>query len=325
MRHVLLPFAIGAVLGLLACTEGELVPGDDDGGGPPFDLDALACEHDFVNERLGGVHYWLLDLQADGHFEQGFPNTPADRVVGTYDRDTGALSATVTYDDGYKAVEELVEGTVVFQVDGDSEAELTGTTTYLDGFVEIAERASTVAACQRVTTMSTVDRGGEAVAGTIATTFTGPMTAEETIDATIGDDVEVAYDSLLHEDYSRDDDLVYEDLTTAPSPDQVLERTMLGDGSGTGSYVRQREDGGTQEGTLTYLANGDQHGPWEIHIPDAPYDPFAWGETTNYLDGSGETDYVRLTLQGEEVTCHGEWGADGHGYTECDDGSYEEY
>lgn len=314
-----------ASLGLIACAEGELVPGDDDDGGPPFDVAALACEHDYVNERLGGVHYWLLDLQAGGSFEQTFPNTTADRVTGTYDAETGALSATVTFDEGYKAIGETVEGTVIFESDGDAQASTTATTTYLDGFVEVSERFSVVEGCVRTTDVAHTDRDGEAMAGTIVTTFTGPMTADETIDASIGDDISVVFASDLHEDYSRTDDTTYDDGTTTPSPDQIAQRTMFGDGTGEGTYTNHRDDGGTQEGTWTYHADGDQDGDWEVTIPDAPFDPFAWGETTHQLDGSGSSDYTRMTMQGDEVICHSEWDADDHGFTECDDGFYEEY
>jgi len=47
MRHPWLPILTTLALALVACTEGELVGGDDDdAGAPPFDLEALACEHD---------------------------------------------------------------------------------------------------------------------------------------------------------------------------------------------------------------------------------------------------------------------------------------
>jgi len=271
------------------------------------------------------VHYWLLELKADGTFEQTFPNTPADRVIGTYAVETGALSATVAYDEGYQSVEQTVEGTVTFEEDGDSTGTTTATTTDLDGFVEVAEHATALTGCERTLAFSFTDRDDEVVAGTIETIFTGAMTADETVEATLGEDLSVTYDSALHDDYSRTDEMTIDDATTEPSPDQIAERTMAGDGTGYGTYTAHRDDGGTQEGDWTYLANGDQTGSWEMSFPDAPYDPFAWGATTHYLDGAGESDYTRMTMQGEEVACHSEWDADGAGFTECDDGTYETF
>jgi len=323
--------------GLVAC-EGSGSIGDDDdsaagddddddaaGAELPFDLDALACEHAFVNERLGGVHYWLLDLQADGSFTAGFPNTTGDVVEGTYDPETGALSASMTFDEGYSLVTEELSGTVVFETNGDAEGEFTSIRTHLDGFVEEQTRSSSVVGCVRTVTGSYLDRDGELVSGDIVTTFTGSMTADETVEATLGEDQVTSRTSELFEDFTRADSMVVDDVTTDVNPDQQVERVMEADGSGFGTYVSFRDDGGQIDGERQYHRNGDQEEDWEMTLPQSPINPYAWGHTNRYLDGSGDSDYTRYGAQGEEVHCTSEWDADGSGHTECDDGTNEEF
>lgn len=306
---------------------GDLTLDDDDAGGGelPFDLDALSCEHDFVNERLGGVHYWLLELGPDGSFEAEFPNSVGDRVIGTLDAGTGVLSATVTFDDGYKIVDELVAGTFTFEPDGDMTAESTVTMTYLDGFVEVQDRQSALTACMRTADYTSTDRRDETVTVSVETTFIGDMTALETVDGDIGGHTEVSFGSVLNEDYSRDDAITHDDLETPPSPDQEVERTMEADGSGHGTFVAVREQERMMIGAWDYHRDGDYEGDWELNDPDAPTNPVAWGHTINHLDGSGSMAYTRFGPGGTEVECTSEWDADGHGSTDCDDGTHEEF
>ncbi len=320
--------------GLVACDESGSLGDDDDavgddddttGAQPPFDLDGLSCEHAFVNERLGGVHYWLLELQADGSFAADFPNTAGDVVEGTYDRETGAITAVMSFDDGYSLVTEELDGTVMFEANGDSEGEFSSTRTHLDGFVEEQTRNSSVVGCVRTVTGAYHDRDGELVSGEIVTTFTGDETADETMAATLGEDVLMSRTSELFEDYTRADLVVVDDVTTGVEPDQQTERVMEGDGSGAGTYVNQREEGGEITGDRLYHRDGDQEEDWEMTLPDAPINPYAWGHTNRYLDGSGGSEYTRYGAQGVEVHCTSEWGADGHGSTQCDDGTYEEF
>ncbi len=316
----------GSVLG--GCPGDIDIDGDDDDDGgaqPPFDLDALSCEHDFVNERLGGLHYWLLDLQPDGTFEANFPSSPGDTVSGTYDEASGALSATVTFDEGYKITGEEVTGTVTFESNGDMTADTTVTLTYVDGFVELQERSSQQVGCTREVEYGYVDRRGDAIAVSVLTTATGAMTAEETVDADMGGHSAVHIASQLNDDFSRDDAMEIDDLETEPSPDQELDRTILGDGSGSGTYVTQRDGGRVMTGGWDYYPDGDQEGDWEMEDPNSPVSPIAWGHTYNALDLSGSTEYTRLGPGGTEVHCTSEWDSEGHGATECDDGTYEEF
>jgi len=314
---------ISATVLLAACDESGTM-GNGDPGGPPFDLDGLACEHPFVNERLGGVHYWLVELDEDGAFEATFPNTATDRVVGSYDSQTGALSATITFDDGYAVDSEEIEGTVQFEADGDSSGTYTAIRTYRDGWIEEQERTASVQGCTREVSWSYLDRAGDLVEVAVTTTFTSEMTADETAEGTASDGRSVTYDSELLADFSRADHIVMEDDATAVSPDQVTDRVILGDGSGTGTYVSYREDDGHIDGDWEYHADGDQEGDWEMTLPSAPQNPVGWGHTIHRLDGSSESDYTKLTAGGE-VDCHSEVDVYGHGFTECDDGTYEEF
>ncbi len=298
---------------------------DDDGGAPPFDVETLSCEFDYLNERLGGLHYWLADLQADGSFQATFPSSPGDTVTGTYAASTGALSASMTYDEGYKVTTQEAEGTVTFQSNGDMTAETTVTLTYLDGFVETQQRSSQQVGCIRSVSYTSEDRRGDATAVTAETVFTGAMTADETVDGDIGGLTTIQFQSQLNEDFTRDDSIVYDDLETDASPDQEIERTILGDGSGAGTYVAQRGEGRVTTGDWDYHADGDYEGDWEMDVPDAPTNPVAWGHTYNHLDLSGSMEYTRLGPGGVEVQCTSAWDSDGHGVTECDDGTHEEY
>jgi hypothetical protein len=315
--------------GLVACDEGGTLGDDDDddttGAQPPFDLDALSCEHAFVNERLGGVHYWLLDLQQDGSFTAIFPNTTGDLVEGTYDGETGAITAVMSFDDGYSLVTEELDGTVLFEANGDAEGEFSSTRTHLDGFVEEQVRTSSVVGCVRTVTGSYHDRDGELVSGEIVTTFTGDRTADEIMEADLGEDVTMSRTSELFEDFTRADSLAVDDVTTDVQPDQQTERVMEADGSGFGTYVNQRDDGGEIAGERQYHRDGDQEEDWEMTLPAAPVNPVAWGQTNRYLEGSGDSEYTRLGADGSEVHCTSEWGTDGHGSTQCDDGTSEEF
>ena len=324
--------AILSILILAGCLAGcpaEVSLDDDDdddgGGGAPFDTSALACEHDFVNERLGGLHYWLAVLAADGSFTAAFPNTPGAEVTGTYDLASGALAASLSYDEGYKVVSQEVEGTVTFETDGDMSGELTATLTYLDGFVEVQQRSSQLVGCARSVTYTSEDRNGEAVSVAVETTFTGAMTADETVAGTVGEQTEVSFVSQLNQDYSRDDAIEHDDLETDPSPDQVLDRTLLGDGSGSGTYVTERDQGRRVAGDWDYYPGGDYEGDWEMEAPDAPTNPIAWGHTYNALDLSGWSEYTRIGPGGVEVNCTSEWESDGSGVLDCDDGTHEEF
>lgn len=298
---------------------------DDDAAGPPFDPAALSCEHAYVNERVGGLHYWLLDLQSDGTFQATFPNSPGDTVTGTYDVATGSLTASVTFDEGYKITSEEVEGTVTFEANGDMTAETTAVLTYLDGFVETQLRSSQQVGCTRDVEYTSEDRHGDAVTIAVETTMTGDMTANETVDGDLGGHTTVHFQSQLNEDFSRDDAIVYDDLETEASPDQELDRTLLGDGSGSGTYVAQRGEGRVMIGDWDYHPDGDYEGDWELESPDAPTNPVAWGHTYNALDLSGSSEYTRLGPGGIEVHCTSEWDTEGHGATDCDDGTHEEF
>ncbi|MDP7112215.1 MAG: hypothetical protein QGH45_09635, partial [Myxococcota bacterium] len=287
---------------------------------------ALSCEHDFVNERLGGLHHWLADLDADGSFSASFPNTPGDTVTGTYDVGTGALIGSVTHDEGYKLVSRTVEGIVTFDTNGDMTGQTTVTLTYLDGFAEIQERDSQQVGCVRSVSYTSADRHGDAVSVTAETTFTGPMTADEAIEGELGETTEISFVSTLNEDYSRDDTIEYDTLDTEPDPDQEVERTLLGDGSGSGSYVSLRDEGRVVAGTWDYYPSGDYEGDWEMEAPDAPSNPVAWGHTYHNLDLSGWSEYTRLGgPAGGEVNCVSEWDSDGSGVLDCDDGTHEEF
>ena len=323
-----IPAILILTLALAGCPA-EVDVGDDDdhgGGSPPFDVSALSCEHDYVNERLGGLHYWLADLEADGSFTASFPNTPGDTVTGTYDAATGALSATVSYDEGYKLVSQTVEGTVTFDANGDMTGQTTATLTYLDDFVEIQQRSAEQVGCVRNASYTSEDRHGDAVSVNAETTFTGAATADEAIDGELGDLTRISLLSELNEDYSRDDTIEYDALDTEPDPDQEVERTLLGDGSGSGSYVSLRDEGRVVVGTWDYYPSGDYEGDWEMEAPDAPTSPVAWGHTYNNLDLSGWSEYTRLGgPAGGEVNCTSEWDSDGAGVLDCDDGTHEEF
>lgn len=330
MRDSLMAFLAMCVaangLALTGCPGGVTIDDDDDDvAGPPFDVEALSCEHAFVNERVGGLHYWLLDLQADGSFEASFPNSPGDAVTGTYDVATGALTASVTFDAGYKVTGEEVEGTVTFEGNGDMTAETTVVFTYLDGFVETQQRTSQQVGCIRGVEYTSEDRHGDAVTLAVETEITGDMTADETVDGDLGGHTTLHFQSQLNEDFSRDDAIEYDDLETAAAPDQEIDRTLLGDGTGSGTYVALRDEGRIIAGEWDYHANGDYEGDWELDVPDAPTNPVAWGHTYNSLDLSGSSEYTRLGQGGVEVQCTSEWDTEGHGLTECDDGTYEEF
>jgi len=314
-------------LALAACdATGTLGDDDDDAdpGGLPFDLGGLACEHAFVNERLGGIHFWLLEMDEDGAFEAAFPNTATDAVVGTYDAETGALFATVSYDDGYALDSEEIEGTVHFETDGDASGSITATRAYRDGWVDEQARTVTLQGCERVVSLSYLDRAGDFVQVEITTSFTGDMTAEEAVEGSSSDGLSITYDSDLMDDYTRSDHMVMDDSATELSPDQVTDRVMLADGSGSGIYVSYREDDGQIDGFWDYHADGDQEGDWEMSVPAAPQNPVAWGHTSRYLDGTSESDYTKLTAGGE-VDCHSEVDVHGNGFAECSDGTSEEF
>ena len=141
----------------------------------------------------------------------------------------------------------------------------------------------------------------------------------------MGEDLTATYTSELFEDFTRHDVVVVEDVTTDVTPDQETDRVMEADGSGAGTYLTLREEGGQIDGDRLYHRDGDQEEDWEMTLPQSPINPYAWGHTNRYLDGSGDSEYTRHGAQGEEVHCTSEWGTDGHGQTECDDGTYEEF
>lgn len=312
------------VFSMLGC-EGELGGTGGESGTPPFDTSALSCEYDFVNDRLGGVHYWLLGMDGDGNFTASYPTTAADTVTGHWDAHTGALTADITYDDGYQLTGAAVSGSLTFTTDGELDGELSYQFTYRDGWVEDQQHVIVVLGCERFTEMTLLNRDGESVMAEITTTFTGSKTADEVIEGTVGDDGQVHYESSLYEDYTRGDQIEMDDLSTEMSPDQILERVTQPDGSGVASYVTEREDGGSTTGNWIYDRDGDQEGDWEIESPQAPANPVAWGHTIQYLDGSGESEYSRQGAQGTTVQCTSEWAADGSGTLDCDDGTHEEF
>ncbi len=322
VHSVLLGLCLGSAF--LGC-EGEVGGIGGESGSPPFDAAALSCEFDYVNERLGGVHYWLLELDGDGNFTAGFPNQAADTITGQFDTASGALTAEMTYDEGYEIIGATVNGTLTFAEDGDLEGELTYLFTDRDGWVEEQSHLLAQEGCERRTELSFVNRDGEAVHAEITTTFTTSMTADEVIEGSVGDDGQVRYESVLYEDFTREDHIEMDDQATETEPDQVVDRIMQPDGSGEGDYVTQREEGGSTSGNWVYDRNGDQEGDWQIESPQAPTNPVAWGHTVHYLDGSGESEYTRLGGQGDEIHCTSEWAADGSGTLDCDDGTHEEF
>jgi hypothetical protein len=281
----------------------------------------LSCQYDYLNERFGGLLY-LFDLADEtGHFAHDYAGGPVLHVEGDWDAATGDWSSVETWRAGYAAVSRTSSGNATFADDGDGSGTSTFSTTLADGTVNTNDTSFTRTGCS-VTSMRTDDEGTvfNVVSENVAldeVAFTQTSTATSGVTGVVTGSNYLDWTSAVHVD--RDDP------TIAANPDYSEDRTGAADGSGAGDYQAFLMNGQYEEGSATYMTNGDTLRTWTRWTDSSMATVAAMGTTMLYQDGSGVANFVATNAMGVDTMCTRTWDVDQHGMLVCDDGTMQTF